>query len=103
MPGAGSGGGCVACHGGLDGLGSARHGPGPAPHPSASGRAAAELAGGAGQGVPLGLVVQVGYAGLSQVVADGVHRGLLGVAWWALLSSRQLVDTSLPVTGFARQ
>jgi hypothetical protein len=31
-------------------------------------------AGGAGQGVPLGVTAQVGYAGLGQVVADGgVH------------------------------
>jgi len=38
------------------------------------------MAGGAGQGVSLGVVAQVGCAGLRQVVADGVvHRGLLGV------------------------
>jgi hypothetical protein len=36
-------------------------------------------AGGAGQGVMLGVLAQVGYAGLGQVVAGGgVHRGFLG-------------------------
>ena len=46
---------------------------------SSASRAAARL-GGAGQGVPLGVLVQAGYAGLGQVVADrGVHRGFLGV------------------------
>jgi hypothetical protein len=33
------------------------------------------------------VLAQGGYAGLGQVVADGVvHRGLLGVAWWASVS-----------------
>ena len=42
--------------------------------------------GGAGQGVLLVVLVQVGYAGLGQVVADGgVHRGFPRcVACWAL-------------------
>ena len=39
-------------------------------------------AGGAGQGVTLGLVAQAGQMGLGQLIADGgVHDGLLGVAW----------------------
>jgi len=42
-----------------------------------------ETEGGAGQGAPLGVLAQVGYAGMGQLVADGgMHRGLLGVAWW---------------------
>jgi hypothetical protein len=39
------------------------------------------------------VVTQAGHAALGQVVADGVvHRGLLGVAWWALFPRIQLID-----------
>jgi hypothetical protein len=48
--------------------------------------------------VKLGMVAQVGYAGLGHVVADGVvHRGLLGVAWWACFPRIWLIGTSFPV------
>jgi hypothetical protein len=42
---------------------------------------------------PLPLVARVGYTGLGQAVADGgVHRGLLGVALWAVLSEARPID-----------
>ena len=42
--------------------------------------------------------------GLGQVVAEaGVHRGLLGVAWWAWFPRMRLIHTSLPVSGLACQ
>ena len=45
------------------------------------------MAGGAGQGVPLGMQAQVGCAGLGELVTDGVmHRNLLGVVWRAVSS-----------------
>ena len=54
-----------------------------------------ETEGGAGQGAPLGVLAQVGYVGLGQVVADGlVHRGLLGMAWRAV-SSEDAADQHL--------
>jgi hypothetical protein len=41
------------------------------------------------------MAAQVGYVGLGQVAADGVvHRGLLGVTWWALFPRIRLIDTS---------
>jgi len=62
--------------------------------------APARPARGAGEGVTLGLAAQVGYAGLGQVVAAGVvHRGLLGVAMWALCPRIRLIDTSFLVDG----
>jgi hypothetical protein len=67
-------------------------------------RTPAIAAGGAGQGVALGAVTQARYAGLGQVVADDmVHRGLLGMVWWVLVPRIRLIDTSLPVSGFACQ
>src|SRR5215472_7569181 len=59
--------------------------------PGLVGSRAAGLAGGAGQGVMLGLVAQAGQMGVGQVIANTwVHRGLLG---WALVGvvSRMLL------------
>jgi hypothetical protein len=59
---------------------------------------------GSGQGVALGVAAQLGYAGLRQVVGHGgVHRGLLGMAWWAVFPRMRLIGTSLPVSSFACQ
>jgi hypothetical protein len=50
------------------------------------------------------VVAQAGHPGVRQVVADGVvHRGLVGVARWALFPRIRLIGTSLPVSGFACQ
>ena len=81
------------------------HGPGPAEHPRAQARTAAPsgMAGGAGQGVLLDAVAQAGYAGLRQLIADGVVHRSPRCGLWAVFPRIRLIDTSLPVSGFACQ